>query len=40
MTQQEILVGIGLLEIGSELKLKTSRKILKIARTAGNPKGL
>jgi len=32
VTPQEILTGIGLLEIGSELELKTSLKILKYAR--------
>lgn len=32
VTAQEILAGIGLLEIGSELELKTSTKILKYAR--------
>jgi len=32
VSPQEILAGIGLLEIGSELELKTSLKILKYAR--------
>ncbi|MGX1924974.1 regulator [Vibrio sp. NH-7] len=32
VTPQEILAGIGLLEIGSELELKTSIKILRYAR--------
>lgn len=32
VTPKKILAGIGLLEIGSELELKTSAKILKYAR--------
>lgn len=36
---QEILAGIGLLEIGSELELKTSSKILRIARCIARLKG-
>ncbi|MGD8116662.1 regulator [Vibrio sp. TRT 29B02] len=32
VTPQQILAGIGLLEINSELELKTSTKILKLAR--------
>ncbi len=32
VTPQEILVGIALIEIQSELELKTSRKILRFAR--------
>ncbi|MGF1909637.1 regulator [Vibrio kasasachensis] len=33
VSPQEILAGIGLLHIGSELELKTSVKILKYARS-------
>ncbi|MCU8487745.1 regulator [Vibrio vulnificus] len=32
VTPQELLAGIGFLEIGSELELKTSAKILKLVR--------
>lgn len=32
VTPQEILAGIGLLQIQSELELKTSTKLLKLAR--------
>ncbi|WP_089138185.1 phage protein [Vibrio rumoiensis] len=32
VTPQQILLGLGLVEIKSELELKTSSKILKIAR--------
>jgi len=33
VTPQQILTGIGLLEINSELEIKMSTKILKIARS-------
>ncbi len=32
ITPQQILVGIALVEIGSELEIKTNAKLLKIAR--------
>ena len=37
-TPQQILTGLGLLEINSEIELMTSRRILKIARAIGRIK--
>ncbi|EGR3008198.1 phage protein [Vibrio parahaemolyticus] len=38
ITPQELLTGIALLQIGSELELKTSSKLLKFARVIANMK--
>lgn len=36
VSPQQILAGIALLEIGSELELKTSTKLIKFARIIAN----
>ncbi|PAU35468.1 regulator [Vibrio coralliilyticus] len=38
VTPQEILLGIALLQINSELEIKTSRKLLKLARAIASIK--
>lgn len=38
VSPQQILAGIGLLEINSELEIKTSTKLLKLARAISNIK--
>lgn len=40
VTPQQIMAGLGLLEINSELELKTSTKLLKIARAISRVKQL
>ena len=39
ITPQQLLAGIGLLEINSEIELATSTKLLKIARAISKVKG-
>lgn len=39
VTPQQILAGIALLEISSELEIKTSAKLIKLARCISSIKG-